>query len=110
MGGYVHGYSKREEIRLQDQADAVRAVLHHDTSLAAGQRVLEVGCGVGAQATANPLADLTSIDISETSIRKTRQSVYAQLINNVRLGVADVSDLPFQDATFYHGYLLETPT
>lgn len=88
----------------------MRSVLHHDTSLAAGQRVLEVGCGVGAQATANPLADLTSIDISETSIRKTRQSVYAQLINNVRLGVADVSDLPFQDATFYHGYLLETPT
>ena len=51
--GYVHGYSARESERLADQAQTLTELLHHDTHYPAGSRVLEVGCGIGAQ-TADP--------------------------------------------------------
>jgi ubiquinone/menaquinone biosynthesis C-methylase UbiE len=46
---YVHGYSARENLRLSDQATTLGSLLHHDTLYPAGSRVLECGCGVGAQ-------------------------------------------------------------
>ena len=46
---YVHGYSSKESRRLQDQAQTLTDLLHHDTIYPANSRVLEVGCGVGAQ-------------------------------------------------------------
>ena len=70
--GYVHGYDLRENIRLQDQATTLVELLHADTAYPAGSRVLEAGCGVGAQtvtlAKNSPGAAILSIDISETSI------------------------------------------
>jgi cyclopropane fatty-acyl-phospholipid synthase-like methyltransferase len=65
---YVHGYSTRENERLQDQADALAGLLHSDTAFPAGSGVLEAGCGTGAQtvtlAQESPGASFTSIDIS----------------------------------------------
>jgi len=29
--GYVHGYSKSESTRLEDQANCLNGLLHHDT-------------------------------------------------------------------------------
>jgi cyclopropane fatty-acyl-phospholipid synthase-like methyltransferase len=46
---YVHGYSDRENSRLCDQANTLTTLLHHDTIYLPGSRVLEAGCGVGAQ-------------------------------------------------------------
>ena len=46
---YVHGYDHRETLRLQDQASTLVELLHSDTSYPPGSRVLEAGCGVGAQ-------------------------------------------------------------
>lgn len=46
---YVHGYHPRESIRLQDQASTLVELLHSDTHYPAGSRILEAGCGVGAQ-------------------------------------------------------------
>lgn len=46
---YVHGYDRKENVRLQDQASTLVDLLHADTSYPAGSRVLEAGCGVGAQ-------------------------------------------------------------
>ena len=46
---YVHGYDHRENIRLQDQASTLVELLHSDTFYPTGNRVLEAGCGVGAQ-------------------------------------------------------------
>ena len=79
---YVHGYDQRENIRLQDQASTLVDLLHSDTSFPAESRVLEAGCGVGAQtgtlAKNSPNAYITSIDISETSVAEAKCS----LINN----------------------------
>ena len=46
---YVHGYDPRENIRLQDQASTLVELLHSDTTYPAGSKILEAGCGVGAQ-------------------------------------------------------------
>lgn len=46
---YVYGYDQRENTRLQDQASTLVELLHSDTFYPAGSRVLEAGCGVGAQ-------------------------------------------------------------
>ena len=47
--GYVHGCASREAVRLQDQASTLVEHLHSDTCYADGHKVLEAGCGVGAQ-------------------------------------------------------------
>ena len=69
---YVHGYHVRENERLQDQAGALVDLLHSDTAYPGGSRVLEAGCGVGAQtvtlAQRSPNARFTSVDISADSI------------------------------------------
>jgi hypothetical protein len=46
---YVHGHDRRENARLRDQAETLVDLLHADTTYPAGSRVLEAGCGVGAQ-------------------------------------------------------------
>jgi cyclopropane fatty-acyl-phospholipid synthase-like methyltransferase len=62
---YVHGYEHRENLRLQDQASTLVELLLSDTSYPAGSRVLEAGCGVGAQtvtlARNSPEALITSV-------------------------------------------------
>lgn len=71
---YVHGYAAPEARRLGDQADTLAALLHDGTAFPAGSRVLEVGCGVGAQtvhlAARSPDAHLTAIDVSAASLRQ----------------------------------------
>ncbi|MBN2441588.1 MAG: hypothetical protein JXJ04_09575 [Spirochaetales bacterium] len=65
---YVHGYNQKENIRLQDQASTLVELLHSDTIYPDGSKILEAGCGVGAQtitlARNNPNTAITSIDIS----------------------------------------------
>ncbi len=52
VSAYVHGYGEREAQRLMDQAESVRALIHHDTEFPPDSRILEVACGVGAQTVA----------------------------------------------------------
>src|ERR1700742_1521939 len=75
--GYVHGYDDRANERLRDQAAALLALLHHDPAYPAGSRVLEAGCGVGAQtvtlARNSPDARFTCVDISADSAAEARR-------------------------------------
>jgi len=69
---YVHGYSDREAERLHDQAQTLTELLHHDTRYPPGSKVLEAGCGVGAQTitlvSQSPDAMFTCIDCSDASL------------------------------------------
>jgi len=114
MTEYVHGYSERETQRLFDQAASVRDLLHHDTRYDAGARVLEAGCGVGAQtvtlARNSPDAHFVSIDIAEDSLAEAAALIEREHLTNVAFRRADVYDLPFDEASFDHVfvcYLLE---
>jgi SAM-dependent methyltransferase len=103
---YVHGYNSRENIRLQDQASTLVELLHSDTLYPAGSKILEAGCGVGAQTVAlagnNPEASITSVDISEDSIAAARLSAEAAGIANVSFRRADIFNLPFEPDSFDH--------
>jgi len=103
---YVHGYDHRENIRLQAQASTLVELLHSGTFYPAGSRVLEAGCGVGAQtvtlASNSPNAMITSVDISEVSIAEARKRIAAAGFTNVQFEQADIFNLPFELDTFDH--------
>ena len=103
---YVHGHRQRERQRLQDQAGALVELLHGDTRYPNGSRVLEAGCGVGAQtvtlARRSPGAAFVSIDISATSLANARQAVKLAGVGNVDIQQADILDLPYAEASFDH--------
>jgi ubiquinone/menaquinone biosynthesis C-methylase UbiE len=106
MKKYVHGYDRRENTRLQDQAATLVELLHADTLYPAGSRVLEAGCGVGAQtvtlAANSPGAYITSIDISESSLAQARKAIEAAGIGNVVFQQGDIFHLPFAPESFDH--------
>ena len=103
---YVHGYDPRENIRLQDQASTLVELLHSDTSYPAGSRVLEAGCGVGAQtitlARNSPQANITSIDISESSLAEAKKKIEGAGFTNVTFRQGDIFNLPFEPESFDH--------
>jgi ubiquinone/menaquinone biosynthesis C-methylase UbiE len=103
---YVHGYDLRENLRLQDQASTLIELLHSDTAYASGSRVLEAGCGVGAQtltlARNSPNALITSVDISEASITEAKSKVAAAGLANVQFEQADIFSLPYGPDSFDH--------
>jgi SAM-dependent methyltransferase len=106
---YVHGYRAREHERLHDQAGTLVDLLHSDTAYPQGTKVLEVGCGVGAQtvtlAGRSPDAQFTSIDVSEESIHKARQAIEVAGLTNVAFRPANVFDLPFEAESFDHVFV-----
>ena len=106
---YVHGYNLRESIRLQDQASTLAELLHSDTFFPAGSRVLEAGCGVGAQtiilAQNSPGAQITAIDVSESSLAEAGKKLDSEGIRNVTLKQCDIFKLPFEAASFDHVFL-----
>ncbi len=106
---YVHGYSPREAERLLDQGRTLTSLLHHDTRYPAGSRVLEAGCGVGAQtvtlASRSPDAQFTSVDCSEGSLAEAERRVRDAGLINVRFQQADILSLPFETAHFDHVFV-----
>ena len=106
---YVHGYSARESERLADQAQTLTGILHDDTRYPAGSRVLEAGCGIGAQtvilARNSPGAQITSVDISEDSIKRAEEKIRQEGITNVTFQQGDLFHLPFPPASFDHIFI-----
>ncbi len=106
---YVHGYDPRENIRLQDQAATLAELLHSDTGYPAGSRVLEVGCGVGAQtvtlAENSPGASIVAVDISEDSVAQAQRKAREAGLANVRFRQGDILHLPFAPQSFDHVFV-----
>lgn len=103
---YVHGYSARESERLADQAQTLTGLLHNDTQYPADSRVLEAGCGIGAQtvilAKNSPGAWITSVDISEDSLKRAQENIRKEGITNVAFRQGDIFHLPFEPESFDH--------
>lgn len=109
MAGYVHGYGKREGARLKDQADTLARTLHRGTRYEAGSRVLEAGCGTGAQtlhlAAASPEAEILSVDVSPQSLAAAKKKIEGRGITNVSFRQADLFKLPFAPQSFDHVFV-----
>ena len=108
---YVHGYSAGEATRLADQAETLAELLHHDTRYPAGARVLEVGCGIGAQTRyllhGSPAARFTCVDRERSSLVKARAALLGMpgAFVQVELVQADLYALPFPPASFDHAFV-----
>lgn len=106
---YVHGYSDRESVRLEDQANCLNEILHNDSVFEQGSLILEAGCGIGAQtkivAPKNPHSKFISIDISERSISKAKEMAKSQNIENVEFLNGNIFNLQFPDGHFDHVFV-----
>lgn len=106
---YVHGYDQKENMRLQDQASTLVDLLHADTAYPADSRILEAGCGVGAQtltlAKNSPEAHITSVDISEASIAEAQKRVESEGFSNVCFQQGDIFNLSFEENSFDHVFV-----
>lgn len=106
---YVHGYHPRENERLQDQAGTLEDLLHAGTAFPAGSKVLEAGCGVGAQTLAlarrSPDAHFTCVDISADSVAEARRRAAAAGLTHVEFRQADLLALPFEAGSFDHVFV-----
>lgn len=116
---YVHGYSERESRRLADQADTLAALLHDGTAYPPGSRVLEAGCGVGAQTAhlvaGSPGAHVVAVDVDAESLARARSRLGGQQgpagsgsgagSASVQWRRADVRRLPFPEGHFDHVFV-----
>jgi ubiquinone/menaquinone biosynthesis C-methylase UbiE len=109
MVDYVHGYNLKESDRLADQANTLTDLLHHDTLYPAGSRVLEAGCGVGAQtvilAKKSPGAMFTSVDINAKSLARAQALIDGEQIDNVMFQQKDLFAISSDDGLFDHIFI-----
>jgi ubiquinone/menaquinone biosynthesis C-methylase UbiE len=84
-------------------------LLHAGTRYSPGSRVLEAGCGTGAQtvilAGRSPQAEFTSIDVSRRSLAVAQQQVRRSGYANVTFRHADIFSLPFPPSFFDHVFV-----
>lgn len=108
-GDYVHGYSERETERLNDQASSVKKLVHGDIRYPPGSKVLEAGCGVGAQtltlALNSPEARFFSVDWARASLATAQETIGKAGITNVEFYHTDIFDLPFDEEYFDHLFI-----
>ncbi len=109
MMTYVHGYTTRETQRLLEQSLILEDLLHKGTSFHAGEKVLEAGCGVGAQtrilARRNPEALFTCIDISRESIEQAREVARQEEIKNAVFEQSDLYSINLEPGSFDHVFV-----
>lgn len=70
---YLHGFSEIEQKRLQEQAALLEPTVYESVNFADHPRILEVGCGVGAQTEILlrrfPKIHVTGIDLNEKQLQ-----------------------------------------
>jgi ubiquinone/menaquinone biosynthesis C-methylase UbiE len=80
--GYVHGFTPDEQERLQRQARFVEHRVHEGLPFQRSRRLVEVGCGVGAQTEILlrrwPELHVTGIDASQPNLERARENLAAQ--------------------------------
>jgi ubiquinone/menaquinone biosynthesis C-methylase UbiE len=108
--GYVHGFASEEQERLLEQAEHWREeLILAGTTLVPGTRLLEVGCGVGAVlgilGEAFPGVLLAGVDFEERQLEVARSHL-AGLGLEADLRQADARDLPYEDASFEHVWMM----
>ena len=105
---YVHGYATTESQRLRDQSEILRDLFHGDTVYEPGSRVLEVGCGVGAQtrivARQNAAAQFTCLDVSAASIAQAQAAATGTGLTNVAFECVDAYQFQPRGSLFDHAY------
>lgn len=102
---YVHGYSQEEQKRLFDQARFLEAMVFDQVEFLPGERVLEIGSGVGAQSqialNRYPGVILDCIDSNAEQI-ETARHFHKENLASQKLTITkmDASSLNFEENRF----------
>ncbi|POZ62287.1 class I SAM-dependent methyltransferase [Chromobacterium alticapitis] len=107
---YIHGFSAAEQARLVRQARFSEAMVYRDVDFSSGGRLLEVGCGVGAQTEIllrrYPELNITGIDFSQRQLAVARQRLQGSPFQErATLLHMDAEDMDFAPATFDAAFL-----
>lgn len=107
---YIHSFTKEEQRRLVRQAELLEPHLHQHIDLAGCSRLLEIGCGVGAQLRLlfrrYPDLHMTGVDVSDTQIQRARLLLAEELsAGQLELYTCRGDALPFADSSFDAVYI-----
>lgn len=113
---YTMGYSE-EFLQLLRRRSAETHAAHLMPHLKPGQRLLDFGCGPGTisvgLSTAIAPGEIHGVDVEESQIALARAAARAGGHDNALFHVGDVTDLPFEDASFdvahCHAVLMHVP-
>ena len=108
---YLHGFDDSEQRRLIAQAEHWReALIPIGLDFRSGERVLEMGCAVGA--TLAVLAErfagiqVAGIDMESRQIDSARQHLASRGCSDADLRVGNVNELPWPDDSFDHVFMM----
>ncbi|QDU67794.1 class I SAM-dependent methyltransferase [Engelhardtia mirabilis] len=109
--GYLHGFTEREQDRLYHQARFMEQRIYGRLPLHRSRRLLEVGCGVGAQSEILlrrfPDMHVTGVDASESNLARARRRL-AELPGaegRWELSLQDASSLSQETGSFDAAFL-----
>jgi len=109
--GYVHGFTLEEQERLRFQARFLEHRVHDRLPFRRAHRLLEVGCGVGAQTEILlrhfPELHVTGVDASEANLDSARAAMDAHLWAQGRYDYVqgDAGRLDFEASAFDGAFL-----
>lgn len=109
--GYVHGFTRDEQNRLYHQARFLEPRVHEDLSFRRTKRLIEIGCGVGAQTDIllrrHPDVHVTGIDASAANLARAKKHLgglpWAK--GRYALHEGDAGSLDFEASTFDGAFL-----
>jgi ubiquinone/menaquinone biosynthesis C-methylase UbiE len=109
--GYLHGFTAEEQDRLRRQARFLEHKIHDKLPFRRSRRLIEVGCGVGAQTEIllrhYPDLHVTGIDASEQNLAAARQHLEQMIWTQDRFDLlrADAALLDFPADHFDGAFL-----
>lgn len=108
---YLHGFSETEQTRLRSQAEFAEFTIFQNINFSTAKKVLEVGCGVGAQTEILlrrfPKIHVTGIDLNDKQLEAARKFLDSKPSFNERFELKQMSadNLNFEPQTFDAAYL-----
>jgi SAM-dependent methyltransferase len=109
--GYLHGYRSEEEERLRHQAQFFAPLVHDRLPFSECKRLVEVGCGVGAQSAillkSFPELRVTGVDVNPSQIEAARRAFAgdAELGPRSQFVQMDAHALLFEEGAFDGAFL-----
>jgi ubiquinone/menaquinone biosynthesis C-methylase UbiE len=108
---YLHGFSETEQNRLRAQAEFAEFTIFQNINFTGAKKVLEVGCGVGAQTEILlrrfPKIHVTGIDLNDKQLESAKKFIGSKPALTGRYDFIQMSadNLSFEAQTFDAAYL-----
>lgn len=102
---YIHGYSAKEQERLYAQARFLENMVFDGVDFSGCGRILEIGCGVGAQTKMLlerfPGSAVQAVDVSASHIERAKGYLQDDIVQGrVLIELANAERLPFAKSSF----------